>query len=201
MIDALIHSPFAEVAVLLVMAAAIGLFAIPREPSEASAHAEDSYEVIVFGLGRFGTAIGMRLQEREIRVFGMDFNPMAVRRWREPGLDTEFGDATDAEFVSELPLSRADWIVSNVPIHSTNLSHEDTRITLIQLTRAAGLRGRVAVALQRARDTEELFGAGADILVEPFQDGADRAVDLLCGAPEADRTDIPSAVTEEKHAS
>ena len=30
----------------------------PREPSEASAHHEAGYKVIVFGLGRFGTAIG-----------------------------------------------------------------------------------------------------------------------------------------------
>ncbi|TCP58365.1 transporter (CPA2 family) [Rhodovulum bhavnagarense] len=173
----------------------------PREPSEAGAHAEDGYKVIVFGLGRFGTAIGMRLRKRGIKVLGVDFNPLAVRRWRELGLATDFGDATDAEFVSELPLPRAEWVVSTVPIHPTGLSHEDTRTTLIQLTRAAGFRGRVAVASHHARDTEELFGAGADIVLEPFQDAADRAVELLCGAPEEDRTEIPAIVTEEKQAS
>ena len=118
----------------------------PREPSEAAAHREEGYKVIVFGLGRFGTAIGMRLKKRGIRVLGVDFNPLAVQRWRELGLETEFGDATDSEFVGELPLPRAEWIVSTIPIHPTGLSHEDTRTTLIQLTRAAGFRGRVAVA-------------------------------------------------------
>jgi Kef-type K+ transport system membrane component KefB len=172
----------------------------PREPSEAAAHAEDGYKVIVFGLGRFGTAIGMRLQKRGIKVLGVDFNPLAVRRWRELGLATDFGDATDAEFVSELPLSRAEWVVSTVPIHPTGLSYEDTRTTLIQLTRAVGFHGRVAVASHHARDTEELLGAGADIVLEPFQDAADRAVELLCGAPEEDRTEIPSIETEEKQA-
>ncbi len=73
--------------------------------------------------------------------------------------------------------------------------------TLIQLTRAAGFRGWVTVASQPPRDTEELFGAGADIVLEPIQGAADRAVDLLCGAPEAVRTEIPSIVTEEKQAS
>ena len=170
----------------------------PREPSEAGAHRDDGHKVIVFGLGRFGTAIGMRLQKRGIKVLGVDFNPLAVRRWRELGLDTEFGDATDAEFVIELPLSRAEWVVSTVPIHPTGLSLEDTRTTLIQLTRAAGFRGRVAVASHHSADTEALFGAGADIVLEPFQDAADRAVDLICGAPEQDRTEIPSIGTEEK---
>ena len=173
----------------------------PREPSDAAAHRGDRYKVIVFGLGRFGTAIGMRLQKRGVTVLGADFNPLAVRRWRELGLASEFGDATDPEFVAELPLSQADWIVSTVPIHPTGLSHEDTRTTLIQLTRTAGFSGRIAVASHHPRDTEALFGAGADIVLEPFQDAADQAVDLLCGAPEKERTEIPEIGTEEKQAS
>jgi len=156
--------------------------------------------VIVFGLGRFGTAIGLRLQKRGIKVLGVDFNPLAIRRWRELGLETEFGDATDPEFVAELPLARAEWIVSTVPIHPTGLSHEDTRTTLIQLTRTSGFRGRVAVASHHPKDTEELFASGADMVLEPFQDAADRAADLLCGAPEEERTEIPSIETEEKQA-
>jgi Kef-type K+ transport system membrane component KefB len=173
----------------------------PREPSEAGAHRHDGHRVIIFGLGRFGTAIGLRLQKRGIRVLGVDFNPLAVRRWRELGLETEFGDATDPEFVAELPLAQAQWVLSTVPIHPTGLSHEDTRTTLIQLTRTSGFRGRVAVASHHARDTEELFAAGADIVLEPFQDAADRAVEILCGAPEEERTEFPAIETEGKQAS
>lgn len=173
----------------------------PREPSEAGAHRNDGHKVIIFGLGRFGTAIGLRLQKRGIKVLGVDFNPLAIRRWRELGLETEFGDATDPEFVAELPLARAEWIVSTVPLHPTGLSHEDTRTTLIQLTRTSGFRGRVAVASHHPKDTEELFASGADMVLEPFQDAADRAVDLLCGAPEEERTEIPSIGTEEKQVS
>ncbi len=173
----------------------------PREPSEAGPHRDDGYKVIIFGLGRFGTAIGMRLQKRGIKVLGVDFNPLAVRRWRELGLDTEFGDASDPEFVAELPLPHAEWIVSTMPIYPTGLSHEDTRTTLIQLTRTSGFRGQIAAASHHARDTETLFASGADLILEPFQDAADRAVDLLCGAPEEERTEIPAIVSEEQQAS
>ena len=171
----------------------------PREAPESGGHAGTRYEVIVFGLGRFGTAIGMRLQKRGVAVLGVDFNPLAVRRWRELGLDCEFGDASDPEFVAELPLVGTHWIVSTIPLHPTGLSHEDTRTTLIQLTRSAGFRGRVAVASHHAADAEELFGAGADIVLEPFQDAADRAVELLGGAVEEERTEIPLIETEEKY--
>jgi Kef-type K+ transport system membrane component KefB len=173
----------------------------PREPSEAGTHHDDGYKVIVFGLGRFGTAIGMRLNKRGIKVLGVDFNPLAVKRWRELGLETEFGDATDPELVAELPFARAEWIVSTVPIHPTGLSHEDTRTTLIQLARTSGFRGKIAVASHHARDTEDLFASGADLVLEPFQDAADRAVEMLCGAPEKERTEIPPIGSEEKQAS
>jgi voltage-gated potassium channel Kch len=173
----------------------------PREAEGTDTNARHRYAVLIFGLGRLGTAIGLRLQKREIPVLGIDFNPLAVRRWRELGLDTLYGDATDPEFFSELPLSRAEWLLSTVPIHPTGLSHEDTRTTLIQLARTAGFRGRVAVISHSAGETDELAAAGADIVLEPFQDAADRAVYLLCGGREEPRTQIPAIETEEKQAS
>ncbi|TCM87524.1 cation:proton antiporter [Rhodovulum steppense] len=169
----------------------------PREPNGGSVPGQDGYPVLVFGLGRFGAAIAVRLQKRGIKVLGVDFNPQAVRRARALGIRAKYGDASDPEFVSELPLERADWIVSTVPIHVGGLSHEDTRRTLIQLARTAGFRGRIAVTSHTARDTEELTVAGADIVLEPFQDAADRAVELLTGAPETERTEIPEIDGEE----
>ena len=168
----------------------------PREPSDAGTHQARGYQVIIFGLGRFGTAIGLRLKKRGIRVLGVDFNPQAVRRWRDLGLEADFGDASDPELVAELPFRGAEWMVSTVPIHPTGLSHEDTRRTLIQLTRSAGFTGRIAAASQSVGDTEALFGAGVDLVLEPFQDAADRAVDLLCGATEEERTEFPEIAAE-----
>jgi len=177
----------------------LGIFerkGIPREPSDAGTHQARGYQVIIFGLGRFGTAIGLRLKKRGIRVLGVDFNPQAVRRWRDLGLEADFGDASDPELVAELPFRGAEWMVSTVPIHPTGLSHEDTRRTLIQLTRSAGFTGRIAAASQSVGDTEALFGAGVDLVLEPFQDAADRAVDLLCGATEEERTEFPEIAAE-----
>ncbi|TGD44711.1 sodium:proton exchanger [Pseudotabrizicola sediminis] len=168
----------------------------PRETGDGGSHKTEKYAVILFGLGRFGTAIGLRLRNRGIKVLGVDFNPQAVKRWRELGLDAEFGDATDPEFLADLPLRGADWAVSTVPIHLTGLSHEDIRRTLIQLTRAAGFSGRIAVASHGSAESQILLDAGADTVLEPFQDAADRAVDLLSGAVAAERTDIPEISTE-----
>jgi len=179
----------------------LGLFerrGTPREASAADSDPKRGFPVIIFGLGRFGTAIGIRLQKRGIAVLGVDFNPQAIRRWRALGLETAFGDASDPEFIADLPLSRAERIVLTVPVHPTGLSHEDTRTTLIQLTRAAGFRGQIAVTSHHADETAMLKDAGADLVLEPFQDAADRAAALLCGAAIEDRTDIPAIPSEEK---
>ncbi|SHF23036.1 transporter, CPA2 family [Modicisalibacter ilicicola DSM 19980] len=176
----------------------LGVFERRGTPREAGAHTKDGYAVLIFGLGRLGTAIGMRLKRQGVRVLGVDFNPLAIRRWRELGLDTAYGDATDPEFVAELPLSRAQWVLSTVPIHPTGLSHEDTRSTLIQLARAAGFKGGIAVTSHTSEDTRELLGSGADIVLEPFQDAADRAVEILGGAETQERMEFPQIATEEK---
>jgi len=168
----------------------------PREPNDSAAHRADTPTVLLFGLGRFGTAIGMRLKKRGVRALGIDFNPAAVRRWRDLGLEAEFGDATDAEFINELPLAAAGWLVSTVPVHVTGLSHEDARTTLIQLARSSGFAGRIAITSHHNQDTETLLALGIDIVLEPFQDAADRAVELLCGAAVEARTAFPAIASE-----
>lgn len=170
----------------------------PREPGGGGHHEIYQCDVLIFGLGRFGTAIGMRLKNKGIRVLGVDFNPIAVRRWRNLGLNAEYGDATDLEFVSTLPLSTAKWVVSTIPIHPTGVSFEDTRRTLIQAARSSGFRGRIAVTSHSEADTKEHLALGADIVLEPFQDAADRAVDLLSGGERLERMSIPDIETEEK---
>ncbi|MFS2327925.1 cation:proton antiporter [Brucella sp. H1_1004] len=168
-----------------------------REPvAEGEGETAAMGDIILFGLGRFGSAVGLRLQRRGIPVLGVDFNPQAVQRWRELGLEARFGDATDPEFLAELPLQRARWVVSTIPQHVTGLTVEDTRRTLIQLLRTAGFQGTVAVTSHGAKETSDLKRSGADLVLEPFQDAADRAVELLCGGETEERTEIPDIETE-----
>lgn len=162
----------------------------------AEGGSDHPYKVVLFGLGRFGTAIGLRLARHRIGTLGVDFNPMAVRRWHALGLEARYGDATDAEFIAELPLQHVKWLVLSVPQQAIGLSHEDARSTLLQVARAAGFRGQIAVTSHSAEDTAMLLASGADLVLEPFQDAADRAVELLRGGHAEARTVIPEIDTE-----
>jgi len=172
---------------------ALGVFerhGTPREPDEAGKYVQQRYDFVLFGLGRFGTAIGVRLQRAGARVLGVDFNPAAVRRCRRLGFDVEYGDATDPEFVAGLPLTTTRWAVSTVPVHATGVTHDDPRRMTVQALRASGFRGRIAVTSHHEPDASELVAAGADLVLEPFQDAADRAVELVIGALVPERVEI-----------
>lgn len=62
-----------------------------REQQLQAADTTASYDAILFGLGRYGTAIVKQLQEEQMRILAIDFNPDEVRRWTQMGYDTLYG--------------------------------------------------------------------------------------------------------------
>ena len=153
----------------------------PREALGETDHATARYDVLLFGLGRYGSAIARRLRQQGVSVLGIDFNPAVVKQWRQDGLDVAFGDATDPELVASLPLAGVPWAVSAVPQHETGVTHEDARLGLIDALRAGGFVGRVAVTAHRVADAAPLSGRGADLILQPFRDAADQAAQLILG--------------------
>ncbi|WP_404415347.1 cation:proton antiporter [Vreelandella aquamarina] len=159
----------------------LGIFERAGTPREQSTEQPSigHHQVVIFGLGRLGTAIAGRLKENRIKVLGLDFNPSAIKYWNSLGLDTAYGDVKDAEFMGELPLRNAECIIVTIPHHHTGVSSEDTIKTIIQLTRSAGFTGNLAAVSHSSKETEELKLLGIDLVLEPFQDAADRATELL----------------------
>ena len=150
-----------------------------REAADESAAVSEPHDIILFGLGRYGGAIGRRLAAKGYRVLGIDFSPTAVRRWREDGLDGTYGDVSDPEFIASLPLAAAKWVVSTVRDPNTGVSHPDGRPVLMQSLRENGFRGAIAVTTTPETDAGTLTAMGADLALDPFQDAADRAVELI----------------------
>lgn len=129
-------------------------------------------DVIVFGLGRYGGGIARHLRLRNRRVAGVDFDPEALGRWRAEGLPVFYGDAADPELFVHLPLTGVKWVVSTTPDLDTN------RMLLRHLA-DHGFTGKVAVACRTAEDAAALELEGADVLLRPFADAAEQAVDAI----------------------
>jgi Trk K+ transport system NAD-binding subunit len=142
---------------------------LAAEEGEAGPLAVDA---VVFGLGRFGSSISRGLTDRGLRVLGVDFDPLAVRQARAAGLATQYGDAEDPELPAQLPLSRARWVVSTAPSLDVNL-------VLLHALREQAYSGRIAVTTHDAGHARQLAEHGADVVLLPYADAADQAVDLI----------------------
>lgn len=151
-----------------------------REEAEASQNIEKKqYDVILFGLGRYGSAIATRLQADKVKLLVVDFNPVEVRNWKAMGYDAVYGDACDHEFIGTLPLNNIKWVVSTMPQHDSGVTHHDPRLMLIDGLKREKFQGRIAVSSQRAGEKEALENVGASLVFLPFHDAADRAVTLM----------------------
>ena len=139
-----------------------------------------NYDIVLFGLGRYGSAVAHYLKSNGYRILAVDFNPEEVRRWKKQGFDAVYGDASDQGFISSLPLEGVQWVVSSVSQHDfLGLTHEDPRIALIDALRQQRYTGKIAVSTQKKDEREALKAKGADLVFLPFYDAAEQAAKRL----------------------
>ncbi|MBM3529091.1 MAG: sodium:proton exchanger [Alphaproteobacteria bacterium] len=141
------------------------------------------YDVILFGLGRYGAEIQKRLLARGACVLGVDFDPEAVARSHKRRRPAIYGDAEDPEFAATLPLDGVRWVIIATTPAAQGVVHEDNRVVLIKALREAGYRGCIAVRSHDARDTRRMQATGADRVLLPYSDAAEQAIDLLGFSP------------------
>ncbi len=160
----------------------LGLFdrPSPREDADSGAPAGEVYDAIVLGVGRYGTAIAQRMTDRGLHVLGADFSPTALQEWRLHGFAGIYGDVSDPEFLAHLPLGRSRSVISTLREPMANgLSQADGRKILVQALREQGFNGVVAITADRHDDRMSLVDVPADLVLQPFADAADQAVDRI----------------------
>lgn len=141
--------------------------------------AHQQYDVIIFGLGRYGMVITERLQAAGQRVLAVDFNPDVVRRFRQRGFEVMYGDASDMDFIEMLPLKNVQWVICAMPQHDLGVTHEDPRIVLLDALKQQHYQGKVAVSTHFTHDIAGLHQHGADLVLQPYHDAAEQAVERI----------------------
>ena len=139
---------------------------------EMERRAPDQPDVIVFGLGRYGERLAFGLQDAELQVLGVDFDPEVARRIRRKGLAVRYGDGTDTDFLEGLPIAGAAWIVSTLPDLVSNLD-------LLRALREHHCRAEVAIVARDEEEGLELKRAGAPTVIYPMRNAVDYTVDAL----------------------
>lgn len=150
-----------------------------REARDDSGTLGQRYDVLLFGLGRYGRNIARHLDEAGLSLLGIDFDPDAVRQFRAEGHRALYGDAADPDFAGELPIDHSRWVVLAMPTRPQTLREVDPAITLIRSLRARGYRGGIAATAHRKAEAAALKAAGADLVLRPFDDAARGAVEEI----------------------
>ena len=144
-----------------------------REQAAEQAPADQApAEVIVFGLGRYGSRLLQQLRSAGVQTIGVDFDPEAVRALQAQQLPVQFGDGEDPDFLESLPLSRLRWVVTTLP------QWESNRALLLAL-KVARFEGEVVAAVRDAAHGRALREAGVRQILNPFDDAADFAAEHL----------------------
>jgi Kef-type K+ transport system membrane component KefB len=125
-------------------------------------------DVLVFGLGRYGSRLALKLQAQGMRVLGVDFDPEVIKEKQGSGLDARFGDCEAPDFIESLPLAGVPWVVSSLPEVEANRA-------LLHALAEHHYRGHMAVVARHESDVEALSALGPLELIMPFHQAADFA--------------------------
>lgn len=144
----------------------------PYREAQMRQYEERRFDVILFGLGRYGGNILRELRKQNLSVLALDFDPGLVDRWRQEGMDTQYGDLEDPELAEQLPLKQARFVISSLPELHANLS-------LLKCLRAAGFAGKIIVTAHHSDKAGKLQGEGAHMVLMPFNDAAEVVCERL----------------------
>ncbi|MCW7754271.1 cation:proton antiporter [Desulfobotulus sp. H1] len=135
---------------------------------------EDSgdVDVILVGLGNYGSGLADYLLRREKSVLCVDFDPVVLDRWRERGVPVLYGDIADPDMHEHLPLNRTRWVLSTVRSREMNLA-------LAHNLKESGYTGKLAMTALSEREAGEFEKAGAHLVFRPFKDATEQAADAL----------------------
>lgn len=146
-----------------------------REAEGKHAGSDGKADMILFGLGDYGSHIARRLLNRGNRIVGVDFDPQAISEWDNPDIEVLYGDVEDPEILDHLPMREASWVISTVPDRAAN-------ILLLRLLRSKQEDLRFVVAARNDEEVQDYVREGADVVLNPFEDAAEQAVDSLTAA-------------------
>ena len=152
-----------------------------REGEITEGPAGEKYDVLLFGLGRYGRALHAKFSEYGLRVLGVDFDPDVIRQWRRGGGDAIYGDLQDPDMCETLPMEGVRLAIIAVPPHEIGVTHDDPRGSLIVALRNGNFTGQIAVIARSEADLALLRNKGADIVLSPFADAAERAMERIFG--------------------
>ncbi|MFM8442119.1 MAG: cation:proton antiporter [Methylococcus sp.] len=136
---------------------------------------------LIVGMGRTGRAAYETLENKRLKVMGLDADPVRVNRLKEQGYRVDYGDVEDHELWSYLDFERLQGII-------LALIDFKVRQLAIDGLRKRGFRGVIGTTSLNAGEDATLYRLGADVIFHPNTEGgvrlAERVLEIQRPEPE-----------------
>ena len=130
------------------------------------------YSIVLFGCGRIGYDFIDTLRGINENLLVVDYNPEIIAELNKRGIQNEFGDAGDLDFIESLDLSHAELVISTVPEPETNL-------LIHRVVKAKSEDAVVMVLAHRIKDALSHYDEGVDYVILPHFLGGKYAAELV----------------------
>ncbi|RJR27885.1 sodium:proton exchanger [candidate division WWE3 bacterium] len=149
----------------------LSIFEIRKTNMNKDKHEKD-FEAVIFGYRRAGPEFAHAFRESKTKFLVVEYNPDTIQHLANIKIPYEYGDASDAEFLQDLPLNNLKIAVSTIPDFETNM-------LLAQVIRRANQDTILIVIADTLEHATELYDAGVTNVVLSHYIGAQQAAEMI----------------------
>ncbi len=153
----------------------------PAWQEDQFAELPDTHDIVIFGIGKYGSAMARLFDGHGYSVLAIDFSPDTVESAKKKGIKTIYGDASDPDFLQHLSLDQTKVIVFSFHHYIVGPMTTDVRRTLAKLLREQGYKGHIATTSHHAEHDKDLPDHGIDIILSPYEDAAFHGTEQIIG--------------------
>jgi len=132
-------------------------------------------DLILVGLGTYGSNVAEDLISRGKKILGVDFDPQVLKTWESRGVSVMFGDAGDPEFLDQLPLGCSRWFISMIRDRELNLS-------ILKHLKERDYDGHLVLSARNEGDAQAYENSGVHLVLRPYRHVAERTSHVITDA-------------------
>jgi Kef-type K+ transport system membrane component KefB len=132
----------------------------------------NNFTAVLFGYDRVGQDFITAFEKMDEKYCVVDFNPAVVERMEKENIPFFFGDASDVEFLEDLPVQKLKIAISTIPDANTNR-------LLIHHLHSVAPKSIVVVLAHTVEEARDLYEAGAGYVIMPHHLGAQYTAKLI----------------------
>jgi Kef-type K+ transport system membrane component KefB len=144
---------------------------VKRKPTESTKNIKTA-QIYLFGYDRVGSYFVQAFNRLKLPFVVIDFNPASIERLESLGIPCMYGDASDPEFLDDLPFDQVKLCVSTIPDFSTNA-------LIQQFVNNTSSHAITVLLAFDAAEAKQLYQQGTSYVLLPHYIGAKHVASMI----------------------